>query len=528
MAYQHLNRLLAHSPFKDLTGNAKAVALYLASNIQSKGDWANLYFHSGDKVAEALGMSRKTAYKALGQLIASGIFEAETIHYGSTLRTYRLALECPEDCQAKEHYTKLEKALRGSHALAEVSEQSGNNDHSDTPQSGKNDHTYREAFKRDIDIDIKNLSGFDLEKVYLNAISEALTSVTDKTANHLRLLALIQEQPDLVASMAQAIVGERNPKHPEAYLAKTALNSPESLLETSDTSEAREWPEADLNILRLNALDLKGVTSEQEVYDEYLLGSGAIPNDLYGIAKATGQRYLSLAHLVADCRAKFYGFDLEGFSTEPLAIDLSEWRGNRRADWGTDLDGYAEAEKLDLARLEYQKAFDSKQANLVEAWLQANPDGSLDTYLAGEQIEALELERWANPELSGSREHYSRLILAELTELPDLETLADYLTSNETLEQSVLPELQAEFLEFWNAYPSRPDGKGRKVTALKAWCEARKLNTHRVLMSDLSRAFLGTEPAFIAWPVSWLKTYANSATIDEWYVKPENRVARDF
>ena len=528
MAFQHLNRLLAHSPLKDLTGNAKAVALYLASNIQNKGKWANLYFHSGDKVAEALGMSRKTAYKALGQLIASGLFEAETIHYGSTLRTYRLALECPEDCQATNHYTKLEKALKGSHALAEVSEPSGNNDHSDTPQSGKNDHTYREAFKRDIDIDIENLSGFDYETIYLKAVIEALASVTDKTANQLNLLALIQEQPDLVATKAKAIVGERNPKHPEAYLAKTATNSPESLLETSDTSEAKEWPEAELNILRLNALDLKGVTSEQEVYDEYLIGSGAIPNDLYEIAKATGKRYLSLAHLVADTRAKFYGFDLEGFSLEPLAIDLSEWRGVRRGDWGADLEGFTEAEKLDLARLEYQKAFDSKQADLVEAWLQANPDGSLDSYLAGEQIEALELERWANPELSASREHYSRLILAEIRDLPELETLAEYLTSNETLEQVVLPAVKAEFLEFWNAYPSRPEGKGRKVTAVKAWCEARKLNTHRVLMSDLSRAFLGTEPAFIAWPSSWLKGYADSATFDEWYVEPENRIGKDF
>jgi hypothetical protein len=531
MSFHHLNRLVAHSPLTDLTGNAKAVALYLSANIQSKGKWANRYFHSGEKIAEALGMTKKTALNALGQLLALGLFEAETIHYGSRLRTYRLAVECPEDCQAKNHYTKLEKSERASEALAEVSEPKGKNYSTNEEQRGKNYSTYREAFKRDIDIDIET-SGFDYETIYLKAVTEALASVaeTEKTANQLNLLALIQEQPGVVAKRSEAIISERKPKHPEAYLAKTATNSPESLLETSDSSEAKEWPEALTNILRLNALDLKGVTSEQEVYDEYLRGSGAIPNDLYEIAKANGERFLSLAHLVADTRAKFYGFDLEHFSAEPLEIALSEWRGSNRGEWGTDLEGYAAAERLDGERLEYQRAFDKKQAELVEAWLKANPDGSLDTYLAGEQIEALEAERWANPELSADREHYSRLILAELIELPQLETLADYLTSNETLEQSVLPQLQREFEEFWNAYPARPEGKGKKVAALKAWVTARKSYRHSSLMESLSRSFLGSAPQFTQWPSSWLKGYSDTSesSESEWFVKPEDRVTRDF
>jgi hypothetical protein len=532
MAFQHLNRFVAHSTLTDLTGNAKAVGLYLTANIQAQGDWANRYFHSGEKIAEALGMSRKTAYKALGQLIASGLFEAETIHSGSTLRTYSLALDCPEDCQAKNHYTKLERSLRASQALAEVSEPNGKKGLAEVCLSGKNDHTYREAFKRDIDIDIKNLSGFDFESIYLRAVLEALASVaeTDKTANQLKLSALIQKQPDLVASKVNDLLAEYSPGNPEAYLSKIATNSPESLLETSDTSGAKEWPEAELNILRLNAQDITGITGEQEVYDEYLRASGAIPNDLYEIAKATGQRFRSLERLVADSRAKFYGFDLEGFSSEPLALALSEWRGARRGEWGTDLEGYTEAERLDGERLEYQKVFNAKQEAVAQAWLEANPDGELDNSLAGEQIEALEAERWSNPELNADREHYSRLILAEIRELPELETLDEYLTSNETLEQIVLPQLQSEFLEFWNAYPARPQGKGRRVTAVKAWCEVRQLQTHRSLMEDLSRAFLGTEPAFIAWPSSWLKKYSETSKAVEadWYVEPENRIARDF
>lgn len=524
MAYQHSNRLTAHWQPKDLTLGAKAVAQYLASNIQAQGEWAGRYFHSGEKLAEALGISLKTAYKAIGQLIAVGLFEVETIHRGSRLRTYSLALECPNDCQDPNHYTELEKSVRSPQALAEVSEPLGNFDYIDTPLIGNFDYTYKEITNKEInDLDIETLSGFDLEKIYLKAISEALASVAEKSANHIHLLALIQKQPDLVAQTAKAVIGERNPKHPEAYLASVAQNSPESLLATSDTSEAKQWPEAHLNILRLNALDLKGVTSEQEVYDEYLIGSGAIPNDLYGLAKASSERYLSLAHLVADTRAKFYGFDLEGFSTDPLTIALSDWRGARRGDWRTDPEGYIEAEKLDLARLEYQKAFDSKQAELVQAWLQANPADDLDTFLASSQIETLEAERWANPELSASREHYSRLILDEILDLPALDTLAEYLTGNEALEQSVLPQLETEFLEFWNAYPSRPEGKGRKVTALKAWCEARKTRTHRAIMNDLSGSFLGTDPAFIAWPSSWLGSHSEISENDEWFIKPENR-----
>lgn len=528
MAFQHLNRLTAHWQPQHLTGNAKAVALYLASNIQSKGEWANRYFHSGEKIASDLGMSLKTAYKALGQLIAVGLFEAETIHRGSRLRTFSLALDCPEGCQANNHYTKLEKSGRGLKALAEVSEPLGNFDYIDTPLIGNSDYTYREELNREIDIDIET-SGFDFETIYLKAITEALASVSDKSANQITLLALIQKQPDLVAKNAKAILGERKPKHPEAYLAKTAINSPESLLETSDTSEAQEWPEAHTNILRLNALDLKGVTGEAELYDEHLRGSGAIPNDLYEISKTGSGTPNSLEHLVAECRAKFYGFDLEHFSAEPLEVALSEWRGARRSEWGTDLEGFVEAERLDLARQQYQEAFDKKQAELVEAWLEANPDGSLDTYLTGEQIEALEAERWANPELSGNREHYSRLILAEIRDLPALETLDEYLTSNETLEQSVLPQLQREFDELYSAFPKRPEGQSRKDATLKAWVTARKRFTHRFLMDNLSSSFLGSEPQFTPWITTWLKDLASDKeAYDEWYVEPENRITRDF
>jgi len=529
MAFQHSNRLTAHWQPKHLTGNAKAVAQYLASNIQSKGEYAGRYFHSGEKIAEALGISLKTTYKAIGQLLAIGLFDYETIHRGSRLRTYSLALECPNDCQATNHYTKLEKALRAPLALAEVLEPLGNSDYIDTPLIGNSDYTYRELLNREIDIDIETLSGFDYETIYLKAISEALASVADKTANHITLLALIQKQPGLVVSKAKEILAKHSHKHPEAYLSKIAKKTPESLLETSDTSEAKEWPEALTNILRLNALYLRGVTSEEAVYDEYLRGSGAIPNDLYEIAKATAGTANSLEHLVAETRAKFYGFDLEHFSAEPLEIALSEWRGARRGEWGTDLEGYAEAERLDGQRLEYQRAFDKKQAELVEAWLKANPDGSLDTYLAGEQIEALEAERWANPELSAEREHYSRLILAEIVGLPEMETLDEYLTSNETLEQSVLPQLKAEALEFYNAFPKRPEGQSRMLATIKVWCEARKRYTHREIMDTLSRSFLGSAPQFTPWITSWLKDLtSDKETYGDWYVEPENRIAKNF
>jgi len=111
--------------------------------------------------------------------------------------------------------------------------------------------------------------------------------------------------------------------------------------------------------------------------------------------------------------------------------------------------------------------------------------------------------------LFGDREHYLELILTELYSLPALETFAEWSSSIEKLEIAN-EKIKTEFLEWWNAYPDRRDGKGRRITALKGYLEARKLIEHSSLMSQLED-FNGTSGEFVKWPSNWLTNVANEA-----------------
>lgn len=521
MAYQHANRLTAHWLPKTLRASTKLVAKHLAENIQAEGELAGRFYHSAEKIAAELGLGEKTTYRALGELVEAKLFDSEVLnmHRATGLRTYSLAIECPPECaDTAKHYTPLERAARPQ--VQKIA--TGQNDHSDTPPTGQNDQPYKELLNKEIDIDIENSPSFvseNLAAIYLESIRKALAEVKTETANHLLLKDCLEANPGLVAVDALRI-GQLATKNPEAYLAKTAQETPESLLVafraalvTDTDNNTKEWPASLKRVLVDNALDILGEREEaQKVYDEYLFASGAIPSDLVEIAK-TNPGYLSLEYLVAECRAITYGLPLYGLEMNPLAIQLGDFEKPLKADFGTNLEAYEKALELHEKRLEYQAAFDSRQADLVETWLQVHQDSDLEAALESEQIEALEAERLANPELQGDREHYARLILAELYELPALETLTDYLASGENLESVIVPQLQTEFEEFWNAYPSRPEGKGRKIAALKAWCEARKTYDHSELMNDLRGAFFGVEPAFIPWPTSWLNAYENDQNL---------------
>jgi len=492
MAYQHANRLTAHWLPKTLKASTKLVAKHLAENIQAEGELAGRFWHSAEKIAAELGLGEKTTYRALGELMEAKLFDCEVlnIHRATGLRTYSMAIECPPGCtETAKHYTPLERAGRPELQNIPTSQ----NDHSDTPPTSQNDQPYKELLNKEIDIDIENspsLISENLAAIYLESIRKALAEVETETANHLLLKTCLEANPALVAIDALRI-SQRATKNPEAYLAKTAQETPESLLEavraslvTDTDNKSKEWPAALKRVLLDNSLDILGERSEaQKLYDEYLFSSGAIPADLVAIAKTNHAGYPSLEHLVADCRAITYGMPLAGLQLNPLAIELADFEKPLQADFGTNSEAYREALELHEKRLEYQAAFDNRQAELVETWLQAHQDSDLVAALESEQIEALEAERLANPELQGDREHYARLIMTELHNLPALETLTDYLASGENLQSVIVPQLQTEFDEFWNAYPSRPEGKGRKIAALKAWCEARKTYDHYELMS---------------------------------------------
>jgi len=528
MAYQHVNRLTAHWQPKSLSTAAKLVAKHLAENIQHEGTLAGRFYHSAELIAAELGLGKKTAYRAIEALLEAKVFEAEVLdsHRRTGLRTYSLSIDCPPDCKAlATHYTPLELAAKGNPETYSTSQ----NDHSNTPTTSQNDHPYKELFNKDIDIDIKNSPSLDFEKlqgIYLQTIRTTLENLDSASANHLLLKACLEARPDLVAIDALR-VAEQATTSPEAYLAKTTRETPESLLKASRASlqteqepTSKEWP-ADLeSVLVANALDIAGTHTEQGLYDEYLLGSGAIPSDLVAIAEARGMNYLSLTHLVADCRSIAYGLEFRGFDPDSVSIDLGDYEQPLRADFGSDLIGYNEACELWVKRENYRAAFDQKQADLVEAWLSIHSDADLTAALDTAQIEALETERLANPELQADPEHYARLITNEIRHLPQLDTLTEYLSGVDHLQSVTLPQLRTEFEAFWNAYPSRPkpEAKGRKIVALKAWCEARKTKSHAYLMQELGGSFFGTDPSHIPFPATWLNDTASASEVEIKYL----------
>jgi len=523
MTFHHANRLVAHWQPKDLTATAKLVALHLAQNLQAEGTYAGRYFHSGDLLSKELGLDIKTTYTALGSLVAAGLFDAETIHRGTRLRTYSLALECPTDCQANNHYTALEIAGR----VSTETEPIGKNALIDTPLIGKNAYTYRELTnKEDLDIDIETFTSFSFEKldqIYLKVISETLASLETKTANHLHLDTALMVNPALVLIDARA-VAEKSKTSPEAYLASATINSPQRLLQafraatsTEPAIDPLEFSEAEVAMFRAAALDVIGERSNgQEVYHEYLLASGAIPVDLVDIVRAQlndshrPEGFSSLEDAVTQALAVKHsiGVDLELDPSLKVIVHEGSFEPQRH-DFGADAKSYEQARRLHDKRQEWQESFDRKQADVVEAWLQVHTDQSREDAFRLEQYEANEQARAANPELAVDREHYARLILNELWKLPPIETLADYLSSDESLNIEA-EKLARDFTEFWSAYPSRPEGKGRKVTALKAWLEARKRHSHESLMSALRFDFNGSSAEFVKFPASWLSIYATA------------------
>jgi hypothetical protein len=358
-----------------------------------------------------------------------------------------------------------------------------------------------------------------LTGIYLQTIRTTLDKLETASATHLLLKACLEARPDLVAIDALQVAKQATTS-PEAYLVKTTRETPESLLKASRASlpteqepNPKEWP-ADLqSVLVAHAFDIKGTQTEQGLYNEYLLGSGAIPSDLVAIAQASGVNYLSLEHLVADCRSIAYGLELRGYDPESVSIALGDYERPRHADFGSDLIGYDKACELWDKRENYRAAYDQKQGELVDNYRAAHPDADLAAALDTAQIEALEYERLANPELQADPEHYSRLICDEIRHLPQLDTLTEYLSGVDHLQSVTLPQLKTEFEAFWNAYPSRPkpEAKGRKKVALEAWCKARKTKSHAYLMRELDGSFFGTEESFVPFPATWLADTASAS-----------------
>jgi hypothetical protein len=322
--------------------------------------------------------------------------------------------------------------------------------------------------------------------------------------------------PELVLVDARAIAAKAK-NSPEAYLAETTINSPERLLEsfraatsTEPTIDPRQYTEAEVSLIRAVALDVVGERqNEQKLYNEYLLASGAIPPELVEIVSAqmqdphTQPGYTSLEEAVADALSVKHCLDVDIELDPSLKVIVYEGSVAPEASYfGEDKGSYQSAIELHRKRLDWEQTFNAKQAEIVETWLQVHSDQTLEDALKLDQIEANQQAREANPELSVDREHYARLILTELHKLPAIETLADYLGGNENL--NVASEtLASEFSDFWNAYPSRTEGKGRKIAALKAWLETRKVIGHKQIMTELINT--PTSGEFVKWPTSWLE-----------------------
>lgn len=124
MSFHHYNRLINHwqpkvkpegqslgfgskQRYRALTPGAVAVAQFLAQHLKAE---TNCYAISQKTLEVKLGLTKETIGKAQLELVAWGIFTRERGHYEKAY-TYRLAIECPADCEHLDsHYTKSELA----------------------------------------------------------------------------------------------------------------------------------------------------------------------------------------------------------------------------------------------------------------------------------------------------------------------------------------------------------------------------------------------------------------------------------
>lgn len=533
MAYQHSNRLTAHWQPKNLTPSARSVALYLAQNIRGEGNYAGLFFNSGEQIALALQINPSSAYSAVRQLLAAGYFTYQVLpeHARTGLRTFSLALDCPPTCpNIQTHYSALELAARPQ--LTEI-DLSDFLEYSDTPVKFSQANTltpvefpraYKELTNKEIDLDIEPVgSKFSetelaarLEKVILTLVETHLQT-SDTSINHTRLLEAVTNEPRAVALKAVAIIAERQPKNPEAYIRSIVANDPGALLEVGENSG---YPVALVSLFRnnLDALE-KGRSSFSNpfqcslLYGTYLIENGFVPSELIEIAKARANdlyraleqgRWNTLADLVGECIGATYGLEYKsGFSG-------NHDRYNRLDLFGNDAQAYALAVERSKERLDYQALAETD----FEDYLRQKYPGATnlyrvrtdEDYLIAEKIR--DTYREANPALYGDAEYYNALIEPQLSALdPNAPTFEEYrkITEPETTEQ-LLEKTLAEWSEFWNAYPTRADGrKGTEYTAAQAWIKARHSVTANGILEHLKDYAYATDREYVKFPNKWLE-----------------------
>lgn len=117
MAYQHLNRLLGHwipkirfegeilafrstKRHRSLTASAVAVAQFIAAHLNQG---SNCYEISQKTMSRQLGLAKGTIGKALDELVEWGVFTRKREHKEKPY-LYRLAIECPADCERLENH----------------------------------------------------------------------------------------------------------------------------------------------------------------------------------------------------------------------------------------------------------------------------------------------------------------------------------------------------------------------------------------------------------------------------------------
>jgi hypothetical protein len=532
MAYQHANRLTAHWQPKNLTPSARSVALYLAQNIRGEGNYAGLFFNSGEQIALALQINPSSAYSAVRQLLAAGYFTYQVLpeHARTGLRTFSLALDCPPTCpNIQTHYSALELAARPQ--LTEI-DLSDFLEYSDTPVKFSQANTltpvefpraYKELTNKEIDLDIEPVgSKFSetelaarLEKVILTLVETHLQT-SDTSINHTRLLEAVTNEPRAVALKAVAIIAERQPKNPEAYIRSIVANDPGALLEVGENSS---YPVAIVSLFRNNLDAIEAGHRSSKLFDHpreygtYLIENGFVPSELIEIAKARANdraralalgKWNTLADLVGECIGATYGLEYKsGFSG-------AEDRFSRLDLFGNDAQAYALAVERSKARLDYKALAETD----FEDYLRQKYPGqknlhsvkTREDYFTYQTLDEQYAE--ANPALYGEAEYYNALIEPQLSALdPNAPTLEEWLkiTERETTEQ-LLEKTLAEWSEFWNAYPARADGrKGTEYTAAQAWIKARHSVTANGILEHLKDYAYATDREYVKFPNKWLE-----------------------
>lgn len=211
MSFHHLNRFKAHSN-AELTPIERLLAWHFCYETRAR---TGIYSQSLRRLQEELDLDKRTIQRAMARLVDLGLFE-RIDRTGIYAPIYRLILACPQSCEnLEDHNTKREledlKTLLGTNTppLRDIYT---------TPYIEKREEEERTLFEQ-------------IGSNELGWLIQALEGLPKLTEDQKQLKDLVDQHPRHLAKVAVELTAKMDTaKRKKAYLAKVAIEDPQSLL----------------------------------------------------------------------------------------------------------------------------------------------------------------------------------------------------------------------------------------------------------------------------------------------------------